>query len=89
MHRVHRIPHPTFVTIAKRPSDERGTAGVNHTILKNGSGFFFVEGGWTRIGIIVQRAHEYQHAMTDASQLITGNGVNTCKTTSMIATAAA
>jgi len=37
MHRVHRIPHPTFVTTAKRPSDERGTAGVNHRLLKNGS----------------------------------------------------
>jgi len=27
--RVHRIPHSTFVTIAKRPSCERGTTGVS------------------------------------------------------------
>jgi len=34
--RVHRIPHSTSVTIAKRPSDERGTAGANHAFPKNG-----------------------------------------------------
>ena len=33
---VHRIPHSTSVTIAKRPSDERGTAGANHAFPKNG-----------------------------------------------------
>jgi hypothetical protein len=29
---VHRIPHPTFVTIAKRPSCEGGTAGINNAV---------------------------------------------------------
>jgi hypothetical protein len=28
--RVHRIPHPTFVTIAKRPSDRGGIIGISH-----------------------------------------------------------
>src|SRR5690349_24297132 len=40
--RVHRIPRSTSVTIAKRPSDERGTAGMNHRLLKNGREIFFV-----------------------------------------------
>jgi hypothetical protein len=44
MHRVHRIPRPTFVTTAKRPSDERGTMGVKHIITKNGSKIFLREG---------------------------------------------
>jgi hypothetical protein len=44
MHRVHRIPHSTFVTTAKRPSDERGTAGVNHNIPKNGRAIFLQKG---------------------------------------------
>jgi hypothetical protein len=29
-HHVHRIPHPTFVTIAIRPSCEAGRAKSNH-----------------------------------------------------------
>jgi hypothetical protein len=44
MHRVHRIPRSTFVTIAKRPSDERGTAGVNHGFLKIASEIFLQKG---------------------------------------------
>jgi hypothetical protein len=41
--RVHRIPHPTLVTIAKRPSD-RARDGVNHkTDLRFGkSEIFFI-----------------------------------------------
>jgi hypothetical protein len=34
---VHRIPRPTSVTIAKRPSGERETREENHIFLKNGS----------------------------------------------------
>jgi hypothetical protein len=34
--------HPTFVTIAKRPSWRDGMAGVNHEFPKNGSVIFFV-----------------------------------------------
>jgi hypothetical protein len=39
--RVHRIPRSTSVTTAKRPSDEHGTAGMNHIFLKNGRKMFF------------------------------------------------
>jgi hypothetical protein len=37
---VHRIPPSTFVTIAKRPSGEGGTAAINHYFPKNGRGIF-------------------------------------------------
>jgi hypothetical protein len=49
-HRVHRIPHSTSVTIAKRPSDERGTARANHTFPKNGMTIFFAPrtGQWNQ-----------------------------------------
>ena len=36
--------HPTFVTIASRPSWQGGMAGVNHTFPKNGSKIFFARG---------------------------------------------
>ncbi|THD53751.1 MAG: hypothetical protein E8A46_10225 [Bradyrhizobium sp.] len=43
--RVHRIPHPTFVTTAKRPSDRGGTGRVCRDDLPDGeSGIFFMEG---------------------------------------------
>src|SRR5262249_51345227 len=38
--RVHRIPPPTSVTIASRPSCGDGTRGYNHDFPKNGSGIF-------------------------------------------------
>ncbi len=34
---VHRIPPPTLVTIAKRPSGGGGTRAINHKFTKNGS----------------------------------------------------
>src|SRR5262249_22634851 len=34
--RVHRIPTSTFVTVAKRPSSESGTARIEHAFPKNG-----------------------------------------------------
>jgi hypothetical protein len=39
--RVHRIPCPTFVTIAKRPSVRAGTAGVLDLIWANGEAEYF------------------------------------------------
>jgi len=42
--RVHRIPRPTFVTIAKRPSIGSGICEDNHSVLKNGSEIFFTKG---------------------------------------------
>src|SRR5579859_60646 len=38
--RVHRIPLPTFVTMAKRPSDGDGMREDKHIFLKNGSEIF-------------------------------------------------
>jgi hypothetical protein len=34
---VHRIPRPTLVTIAKRPSGGHGTREDYHTFLENGN----------------------------------------------------
>jgi hypothetical protein len=39
---VHRIPLPTLVTIAKRPSGGGGTRADNHIFPKNGSEIFRV-----------------------------------------------
>src|SRR5664279_1323400 len=36
--------HPTFVTIAIRPSWQGGIARANHIFLKNGSKIFFAQG---------------------------------------------
>jgi hypothetical protein len=45
---VHRIPHPTSVTIAKRPSvQERGTARFMDLIWAKGEGIYFCSNGWT------------------------------------------
>src|SRR5689334_2880006 len=41
---VHRIPLPTSVTIAIRPSCGGGMRGYDHEIPKNGSGIFFAGG---------------------------------------------
>jgi hypothetical protein len=40
---VHRIPPPTSVTIAKRPSGGDGMRARNHTFLKNGRKNFRAE----------------------------------------------
>ena len=37
---VHRIPLPTSVTIAKRPSCGAGCAEIKHIFLKNGNAIF-------------------------------------------------
>jgi hypothetical protein len=43
--RVHRIPRQRFVTIAKRPSCERGTAEASEDVLPDGeSGKFLMRG---------------------------------------------
>jgi len=41
---VHRIPLPTSVTIAIRPSDGGGTRGEKHIFTKNGRGIFLAGG---------------------------------------------
>jgi hypothetical protein len=41
---VHRIPLPTSVTIAIRPSCGGGMGGDNHIFLKNGRGIFLAKG---------------------------------------------
>ena len=43
--RVHRIPHPTFVTIAKRPSDEAGTSIALLLFLPNREAEYFSKWG--------------------------------------------
>jgi hypothetical protein len=43
-HCGHRIPPPTFMTIAKRPSCGGRTGGANHTFLKNRSEIFLRAG---------------------------------------------
>jgi hypothetical protein len=45
--RVHRVPHPTFVTIAKRPSDEAGTAIALLLFLPKRKAKYFSLQGWT------------------------------------------
>jgi hypothetical protein len=45
--RVHRIPHPTSVTTAKRPSYERGMAWVLEVFLSAGETNYFFEEDWT------------------------------------------
>src|SRR5205807_920947 len=43
-HRVHRIPLPTSVTIAIRPSGGGRMGGYNHDFRKNGRRIFFAKG---------------------------------------------
>src|SRR5579863_6339178 len=54
--RVHRIPRPTSVTIAKRPSCRGGTAGISNAVsTKPRSEIFFADGvdrGATQRGVI-------------------------------------
>ena len=45
--RVHRIPRPTFVTIAKRPSDGRGTAALIDLIWAKREAVYFCTRDWT------------------------------------------
>jgi hypothetical protein len=47
-HRVHRIPHPTFVTIAKRPSYRGGTARSCRDDLPDGHSEIFLQEGLDR-----------------------------------------
>jgi hypothetical protein len=44
---VHRIPHPTFVTIAKRPSCEGRTRELVEVICPTGQAKYFFEEDWT------------------------------------------
>jgi hypothetical protein len=47
-HRVHRIPHPTFVTIAKRPSLRgAGWGELVALICPTAKAKYFSEDGWT------------------------------------------
>jgi hypothetical protein len=45
--RVHRIPRSTFVTIAKRPSSEGGTATDIEVIWVKSELEYFCKRGWT------------------------------------------
>jgi hypothetical protein len=45
--RVHRIPHPTFVTIAKRPSCEAGRRDSVMVICPTGKTENFFDQDWT------------------------------------------
>ena len=47
--RVHRIPHPTFVTTAKRPSCEGGTVESIKLFLANGEAKYFSLRDWTAV----------------------------------------
>jgi hypothetical protein len=53
---VHRIPYPTFVTIAKRPSSEDGTAVDVKVIWFKSEPEYFCEWGWTPICCFARRA---------------------------------
>jgi hypothetical protein len=44
---VHRIPRPTFVTIAKRPSSGHGTAGFMDLIWVKREAIYFRGEDWT------------------------------------------
>jgi hypothetical protein len=48
-HRVHRIPHPTSVTIAKRPSYRGGTGESIKLFLPNQKAKYFFAQDWTGI----------------------------------------
>ena len=50
--RVHRIPRPTFVTIAKRPSGEGGTALALLLFLPKRKAKYFSPEGWTGKSLI-------------------------------------
>jgi hypothetical protein len=44
---VHRIPHPTFVTTAKRPSYRDGVAWIVKVFLSAGKTNYFCKKDWT------------------------------------------
>ena len=50
--RVHRIPHPTFVTIAIRPSYGAGRPESLKVFLANGEAKYFCGKGWTGFQLI-------------------------------------
>jgi hypothetical protein len=56
--RVHRIPHPTFVTCAT-PLFRDGTAGHVHLIWVRREQKYFCEGGWTGFSDLPARANRY------------------------------
>src|SRR5205814_8536839 len=53
---VHRIPYPTSVTIAKRPFEWDGMAGVLDLIWANREAEYFCKRGWTACGLICPSA---------------------------------
>ena len=53
--RVHRIPRPTSVTIAIRPSSGCGMAGVVGVIWGHGEAEYFCRGHWTKRCVICPR----------------------------------
>jgi hypothetical protein len=68
---VHRIPRPTFVTIAKRPSVQgRGTAGFMDLIWVKREGKYFCSNGWTgSISLIGFEKFVVWRKVLNASQL--------------------
>jgi hypothetical protein len=62
-HRVHRIPHPTFVTIAKRPSCKRRTPESVELICPTAQANFFTRGDWTT-QITLYRLNKLRFART-------------------------
>jgi hypothetical protein len=66
--RVHRIPLPTSVTIAIRPSCGGGTARRNHIFLKNRSDLFLPGHLDSRINVeLLGKIRFYAHAISGAS----------------------
>jgi hypothetical protein len=61
--RVHRIPHPTFVTIAKRPSYRGGMESALQLFLPNREAEYFFWRGWTglsrRLRLICPSGNRY------------------------------
>jgi hypothetical protein len=53
---VHRIPHPTSVTIAIRPSCGCGITMDGEVICGRGKRKYFCKGGWTGVSVIARRA---------------------------------
>jgi hypothetical protein len=52
--RVHRIPRPTFVTIAKRPSSGRGWREVIEMICPTSRAKYFFSQGWTLESALIE-----------------------------------
>jgi len=65
---VHRIPHPTFVTIAKRPSQRRRDGGYIQLICASGKAKYFLTRGLTRILKIRASCSHQRTPLKHASQ---------------------